>query len=213
VDPDLRDFCGDAACRNQRLRKPTDGRAEAEHRSPRSACSSEVYRDCVTTASGTPSLSDPKLVYLPAPAGMAPGIARYARGHGRPTRPRPTRRSGGYFASLGRLRAAGQTGTGRGRPPTRTAETAPPARPGPDRTPPLRTLHPDELRGLCRCSRSPQPTKRWTGAGARPLPWPHETPEQGISPPPAYSSAESGKTRGFPGSSPPRTQDLPSSRP
>jgi hypothetical protein len=42
-----------------------------------------------------------------------------------------------------------------------------------------------------------------TRDGPRPLPWPHEIPNLGISPPPAYSSAKSGKMRGFPGSSPP----------
>jgi hypothetical protein len=35
------------------------------------------------------------------------------------------------------------------------------------------------------------------GGVPRPLRWPHETPEQGISPQPAYSSAESGKRAGF----------------
>jgi hypothetical protein len=42
-----------------------------------------------------------------------------------------------------------------------------------------------------------------TRAGALPLPCSHEIPEQGISPPSAYSSAESGKTRELLGSSPP----------
>ena len=36
LHPDLLDFCGDAACRNQRPRKPTDGCAEVENtESPR----------------------------------------------------------------------------------------------------------------------------------------------------------------------------------
>jgi hypothetical protein len=44
---------------------------------------------------------------------------------------------------------------------------------------------------------------RLTRAGACPLPCSHEIPEQGISPPPVYSSAEPGKMRVSPGSSPP----------
>jgi len=49
--------------------------------------------------------------------------------------------------------------------------------------------------------RSRQP--RLTQAGALPLSCSHEILEQGISPPSAYSSAESGKTRELLGSSPP----------
>jgi hypothetical protein len=44
---------------------------------------------------------------------------------------------------------------------------------------------------------------RLTRAGARPLARAHEIPGQGISPPSAYSSAESGKMHDFVGSSPP----------
>jgi hypothetical protein len=62
-------------------------------------------------------------------------------------------------------------------------------------------------RSHCRYARSASGT--WlTRAGARPLCSTHEIPDPGISPPPAYSSAELGELRAFPGSSPPRTHKL-----
>src|SRR5215469_102075 len=47
---------------------------------------------------------------------------------------------------------------------------------------------------------------------ARMVFWVHEIPDPGISPPPAYSSAESGKMRGDGGSSPPSDTANPHGR-